>query len=190
MLIVKTKDCSQDAEIVKFELPEQLIAKKISSILQFTAYDGFRISFDILSTLQHSIDQLIAYVEKKYREDIAQWITPRLLVLKRFINANKVEIPTCLKDVSTLLEILRPRSRSSRRPNNRRVSTLLEILHGLPRVGPPGLHGEGVSTLLEILPSHMHIRSRHTLSTFQPFLRFYRSCFWLLWVFKFFFGFL
>ncbi len=25
---------------------------------------------------------------------------------------------------------------------------------------------------------------------FQPFLRFYHSCGWLLWVFKFFFGFL
>ncbi len=25
---------------------------------------------------------------------------------------------------------------------------------------------------------------------FQPFLRFYRSCGWLWWVFKFFFGFL
>jgi hypothetical protein len=100
LIIIKAKDCSQ--EIVKFELPEQLIVKKISGILQFTAYDGFRISFDILSTLQYSIDELIAYVEKKYREDIAQWITARLWALKQFINANKVEIPTCLKDEGEL----------------------------------------------------------------------------------------
>jgi len=98
--MIKTKDCSQ--EIVKFELPEQLIVKKISSILQFTAYDGFRISFDILSTLQHNnIDGLITYVEKRYREDIAQWVTVRLQVLKQFINGN-IEIPTCLKDEGEL----------------------------------------------------------------------------------------
>jgi hypothetical protein len=100
LIIIKAKDCSQ--EIVKFELSEHLIVKKISSILQFTAYDGFRISFDILSTLQYGIDELVAYVEKKYREDIAQWITARLLALKRFIDANKVEIPTCLKDEDEL----------------------------------------------------------------------------------------
>ena len=47
-----------------------------------------------------------------------------------------------------------------------------------------------VSTLLEILHAIELRRRSEEVIKFQPFLRFYGLCFWFLWVFKFFFGFL
>ena len=46
-----------------------------------------------------------------------------------------------------------------------------------------------VSTLLEILGRSVRKRRRRSVKKFQPFLRFWGLCVWLLWVFKFFFGF-
>jgi hypothetical protein len=73
----------------------------------------------------------------------------------------------------------------------RRVSTLLEILGRHLHNGLEDDAAEHVSTLLEILDRYGWIRDSCIEEwEFQPFLRFYHSCGWLLWVFKFFFGFL
>ena len=39
----------------------------------------------------------MAFAEKRYREDISQWITARLKALKRFVDNDSVTLPTCLK---------------------------------------------------------------------------------------------
>jgi hypothetical protein len=94
-LFIQVKDCTEG--YVEITLPEQEVLGHISGILQFTASDGFKPAFDRLAFTQCSnIDCLISYVEKRYREDVADWIVPRLLALKRFVDAEKIKIPLCL----------------------------------------------------------------------------------------------
>ena len=94
-LFIQVKDC--DEAYVEITLPEQEVLNHISGILQFTASDGFRPSFDRLAFTQcNNIECLIDYVEKRYRQDVADWIVPRLLALKRFVDAEKIKIPLCL----------------------------------------------------------------------------------------------
>ena len=106
LLVIQAKDCHKEA--VKFQIPEQEIVKRISSILQFTAYDGFRPAFDILSTF--SCDKLMCLVEtteKVFKSDVAIWITSRIKLLnKLFIDGNNVTIPTCLNDGDELVKRL------------------------------------------------------------------------------------
>ncbi len=67
------------------------------------------------------------------------------------------------------------------------VSTLLEIQ---PTLTELELYAQlHVSTLLEIQPSDGRSGFTTKSHLFQPFLRFNGSRVWLLWVFKFFFGF-
>jgi len=95
-LIIRVKDCSEN--YVEILLPEEEVLRHISGVLQFTASDGFKASFDRLAfTSCNNIDCLIEYVEKRYKPDVADWIIPRLLALKRFVEKDKVKIPTCLK---------------------------------------------------------------------------------------------
>jgi hypothetical protein len=70
------------------------------------------------------------------------------------------------------------------------VSTLLEIRHRCILHHEPLAVRPGVSTLLEIRQSLDKFGNPKKWILFQPFLRFDGSCVWLLWVFKFFFGFL
>jgi len=82
---------------VEFKIPESKIVKRISSIMQFTTSDGFRISFDLLALAPcETIDCLIQYAEREYREDIAKWVVSRLRLLKRFVYNDTVRIPLCL----------------------------------------------------------------------------------------------
>ena len=76
-----------------------MIAKRISSILQFTVSDGFRPSFDALSTSECiNLRCLMEFVNKKYKVDVAAWIEPRLKMLMRFVKDDTVVIPTCLTE--------------------------------------------------------------------------------------------
>jgi len=94
-LFIQVKDCNE--AYVEITLPEQEVLSHISGILQFTASNGFKPSFDRLTFTQCSnIDCLIDYVEKRYRQDVADWIVPRLLALKQFITGEKIRIPLCL----------------------------------------------------------------------------------------------
>jgi len=94
-IFIQAKECSE--EYVEIAISEQEILSHISGVLQFTANEGFKPSFDRLAfTSCDSIDCLIGYVEKRYREDIADWIIPRLMALRRFVSAQKVRIPLCL----------------------------------------------------------------------------------------------
>jgi hypothetical protein len=108
-LIIRAKDCSEDYVVIP--LSEQVVLKHISGILQFTASDGFKASFDRLRFVEcnnFNVDCLIEYVEKRYREDVTEWILPRLLALKQFIHISegKIRIPTCLKDEDELIRRL------------------------------------------------------------------------------------
>jgi hypothetical protein len=97
MLVIRAKDCRH--EVIKFQIPEQEIVKRISSILQFTTYDGFRPAFDILSTFNcDNLTCLIETAEKLFKNDIAMWITARIKLLSKFIDGNNVVIPICLND--------------------------------------------------------------------------------------------
>jgi energy-coupling factor transporter ATP-binding protein EcfA2 len=108
-LFIRAKDCSEGyAEIV---VPQRTVLQHISGILQFTASDGFKASFDRLRFVEcnngnFNVDCLIEYVGKKYREDIADWVLPRLLALKQYVFEEKVRIPTCLKDEDELVRRL------------------------------------------------------------------------------------
>jgi len=94
-LFIRVKDCNET--YMEIMLSEQEILKHISGILQFTASDGFKPAFDRLAFTQCSnVDCLISYVERRYREDIADWIVPRLLALKQFIIGERIRIPLCL----------------------------------------------------------------------------------------------
>jgi len=95
-IAIGVKDCFETG-YVEFRIPESKIVRRISSILQFTSSDGFRISFDLLALAPcETIDCLIQYAEKEYREDIAKWIISRLRLLKRFVYNDVVRIPLCL----------------------------------------------------------------------------------------------
>lgn len=95
-ITIGVKDCV-DNGYVEFKIPESKIVRRISSVMQFTAYDGFRISFDLLALAPcETIDCLIEYAEKQYREDIAKWIISRLRLLKKFVSNDAVKIPLCL----------------------------------------------------------------------------------------------
>jgi hypothetical protein len=95
-IAIGVKDCF-DKGYTEFKIPEIKIVRRISSIMQFTAYDGFRVSFDLLALAPcETIDCLIAYAEKEYREEIAKWVSSRLRLLKRFASNDIVRIPLCL----------------------------------------------------------------------------------------------
>ncbi len=97
-IVIQARDC--DNKEVILNIDEQIIVRKISGILQFTADDNFKPSFDLLATLFdcNSVDCLIENVEKEYRDDVAKWIINRLLLLKKiFIKDGKIVVPTCLK---------------------------------------------------------------------------------------------
>ncbi len=101
-LFIRAKDCSES--FIKIQVPEKEVVNHISSVLQYTVNDGFRVSFDILSLAEcSSIDCLMAFAEKRYREDVSQWVTARLKALKRFVDNDSVMLPTCLKGTDELI---------------------------------------------------------------------------------------
>ncbi len=84
-----------------------IVVKKISSVLQFTASDGFKTSFDVLSTAEcNNIQCLFEFINKKYRSDIAPWIEARLKILTRFIKDDAVIIPLCLANYDEIVKRL------------------------------------------------------------------------------------
>jgi hypothetical protein len=96
-IFIQSKECSGG----KIEIRDvaELVAKRISSVLQFTISDGFRPSFDALSSSEcTSIGCLIEYANKKYKYDVVSWIEARLKVLTRFVVGKSVVIPTCLTE--------------------------------------------------------------------------------------------
>ena len=105
VLLIQAKDCRN--EVIRFQIPEQEIVKRISSILQFTAYDGFRPAFDILSTFNcDKLTCLVEATEKVFKNDVAIWISSRIKLLNKFVDGNNVTISTCLKDEDELVRRL------------------------------------------------------------------------------------
>jgi hypothetical protein len=102
IIFIQSKDCTEDV----IEIPgADIIIKRISSILQFTASDGFRASFDILSAAECTdLRCLFEFVNKTYRTDISMWIETRLRILTRFINGDKVAIPLCLRNEDEIIK--------------------------------------------------------------------------------------
>ena len=118
MIIIRSKECS-DGEII-VQVPQSEIVRKISGVLHFTAGDGMRPSFDVLTaaTSCDSISCLKEFASKRFRQDVAIWIEARLDVLERiFISDNFIKIPTCLAQYDEivkrltlgLLYVLRPK---------------------------------------------------------------------------------
>ena len=101
MLIFKSKDCEDEKDkYVKVDAPEYVV-KRISSVLHFTAEDNLKPSFDVLAASKcESIDCLVEYAEKKFRDDIGMWITARLEILKQFLNG----VPMCLQDYDEIIK--------------------------------------------------------------------------------------
>jgi hypothetical protein len=97
-IVVQARDCS-NKEVILNNIDEQMIVRRISGILQFTAEDDFKPSFDLLATIDcNSIDCLIDNVKREFRDDVAKWIVSRLKLLKTLIRDNKIVIPLCLKN--------------------------------------------------------------------------------------------
>jgi hypothetical protein len=96
-IVIRAKDCD-DEEIVLNNVDETMIVKKISTILQFTANDTFKPSFDVLMLFDCSdINCLMENAEKELRSDIAKWIITRLKMIKKLID-DKVTVPLCLQN--------------------------------------------------------------------------------------------
>ena len=97
MLIIRAKECTE--EFYEVDVSEEFVAKKISTILQFTSSgESFKPAFDVLTTYGcSSINCILEHIEKEMRQDIAMWIRARLKLLSSFING-KVEVPTCLSN--------------------------------------------------------------------------------------------
>jgi len=97
LLIIRAKECTE--EFYEVDVSEEFVAKKISTILQFTSSgESFKPAFDVLATYNCStINCLLEHVEKEMRQDIAMWIRARLKLLSSFINS-KVKVPTCLSN--------------------------------------------------------------------------------------------
>jgi hypothetical protein len=96
-IFIQSKDCSEGK--IEIRNATNLVVKRISSVLQFTVSDGFRPSFDSLSTSEcYDFNCLMEFVNKKYKADVAMWIEPRLKMLMKLINGDTVIIPTCLTE--------------------------------------------------------------------------------------------
>lgn len=103
LIIIRSKECSDGEFIIK--VPQSEIVRKISGILHFTAGDGLRPSFDIMSSSScENISCLKEFVAKKFRQDIAIWIEARLDVLERFVDNELIRIPTCLSSYDEIVK--------------------------------------------------------------------------------------
>jgi hypothetical protein len=104
-LIFKSKDCENEKDkYIEIGVPESYVVKRISSVLHFTAENDLKPSFDVLIASRcESISCLVEYAEKKFRDDVAMWITARLEILKRFLNGS-VSVPMCLQDYDEIMK--------------------------------------------------------------------------------------
>jgi hypothetical protein len=105
MVYIQSKDCKENS----IELDAlQDVVKRISSVLQFSASDGFRISFDVLADADCSaspdpIQCLIDHSIKNFKQEIAAWVVWRLKLLQRlFVRNSKIIIPLCLTNLDEI----------------------------------------------------------------------------------------
>jgi hypothetical protein len=105
LLHIRSKDCNDDET---FEIPAaKIVIKKISGVLHFTANEALKPSFDVLaSILCEDMRCLIDNVEKRFKPDIATWITSRLTILNQFIYGDNIRIPLCLKNYDEIVKRL------------------------------------------------------------------------------------
>ena len=89
----------------KIMIPEEVVVKKISAVLHFTATD-IRPAFDAISSAGYSNLEEIENVLGRFRSDVVEWIQVRLKVLKRFLTEREgrryFEIPLYLNDSDEL----------------------------------------------------------------------------------------
>ncbi len=107
-LFLRMKECIDEEVVIEIQDLQSKVSRKISSILHFTAPNALRPSFDLLITSDcDSIDCLIEFAEKKFRADVAMWITPRLVILQKyFIRGDKLVVPLCLQRYDELIKRL------------------------------------------------------------------------------------
>ena len=104
VIFIQAKDCNENMVEI---YGSDLIIRKISSVLHFTASDGFKSSFDVLSTAEcDSLQCLFDFIDKKFKPDVGMWIEARLKMLARFVNGEKVVIPLCLANYDELAKRL------------------------------------------------------------------------------------
>jgi hypothetical protein len=106
-LFIKMKDCSEKEQIqIKIHNLEKKVVKKISTILHFTASNTLKPSFDLLITSKcDSLKCLAGFAEKRFRNDVAPWITARLEVLNEyFIKDDTLVMYLCLEEFDELIK--------------------------------------------------------------------------------------
>ena len=107
-LYIGMKECKEKQKEVEIEIQnlERKVAKKISSILHFTASSSLKPSFDLLITSRcEDLQCLNGFVEKKFRSDVAGWITARITVLQDyFIRGNRLVIYLCLEEFDEIIK--------------------------------------------------------------------------------------
>ncbi|MEM1568655.1 MAG: hypothetical protein QXI84_09255 [Thermofilaceae archaeon] len=91
------KDCQESY----LEVPEDVVTKRISAILHFTA-EGIRPAFDALSSYMSSSLEQLENVLGRFKLDIAEWVQMRLNVLKQWRIDRKIRVPLCLKNSDEL----------------------------------------------------------------------------------------
>jgi hypothetical protein len=108
-LTIRMKECNEEPIEVAIPNLERKISRKISSILHFTTSNySLKPSFDLLITSKcENLGCLINFAEKKFKSDVASWITARLIVLQEFfIHGDKLLIYVCLEEYDELIKRL------------------------------------------------------------------------------------
>lgn len=101
IITVSVKD---NLKCQKINVSEEIIARRISGVLHFTASDGLRISFDILNGKKL---EEIENQAGKFKPEVAEWIINRIRALKSLKNNNgEIEVPTCLNDFDEIIRRL------------------------------------------------------------------------------------
>ncbi len=105
-LYIKLKECAEETAAIAIPELEKKISRKISSILHFTAQNSLKPSFDLLIRSKcDTIQCLINFAEKKFKSEVAMWVTTRLEILQEyFIREDKLVIYLCLQNYDELIK--------------------------------------------------------------------------------------
>jgi len=133
-LWVRAKECNGEHIAISGAAAD--LRRRISAVLQFTATNGFRPAFDALAAappeVRSDLAALREWAERRFKPDVAQWVSLRLEALAQFIQGEDVVLPLCLTEEDELIRRL--------------VVGLLYVLRG--RIAAPVLMDDALAFVL------------------------------------------
>ena len=133
-LWVRAKECKDETVTIRGAAPE--VRRRVSAVLQFTATNGFRPAFDALAAAppeaRSDLAALREWAERRFKPDVAQWVSLRLEALAQFIREEDVLLPLCMAEEDELIR--------------RIVIGLLYVLRG--RIAAPVLLDDALAFVL------------------------------------------